>query len=627
MMNNILAILALVAFIALPIGIVGLIVTVIRKRKRWIWGIVIVASLVLIIGTGLVIYALEPPASNQTGTPAPIISMLDGATRFTGTLPSVADLTYTTRGGDTLAIQGYPGFISLFVDPDTTRSVVEEKLKTFDAQVVGAIPLAGLYLVQVTSGQESALTLDLYSESWVRDSSPAFPAARGADHSVTMATLDFHTRDLSKKGECHQLHGDKVKVIMQRSGREVLAIDVDPIGTENDLLLPLNMAARVLEEMERASKAKERLVINISLQAPLTGWSSMGRSGCHDEDCRALRNQQYIFYNSFLQAMEAMFKEQPEVVDNALITFIAGNAGVDLDSTLEKLGETAPNAIERVKFVGGANASGKVLKKYNHLMDTSDKGNRMVYARGEDVSVDKFTPLVCNGTSFAGPEVARVLDLIWSRNPELTSIKLLEAFDKALAEMGIDNVLPQDKNGWTTLAFINRVAALATPTLTPSPSPMITPNPTPEPTDTPSSVEASVTIDSMSYKLLNSQYDSQGYYWVEISASGTASGPIDAIMFLVRDASPIAFHDKGWLPVLPSDTWIQLENGRMIKRENSADLLTGWSAIGNIPITWTQWHNWPNIELTFNAEVQSQNGETLATARYSIPLEQPAQAR
>ncbi|MFC2007302.1 putative Ig domain-containing protein [Chloroflexota bacterium] len=480
-------VLGIIAIIAIFIAFVMVIINASRKKKlrssllrNRIWGMVFVAGLILLL---LVVY-FEPEPSTQpapTLPQPPVVSMLDGATRFTGTLPPVADLSYTTREGDTLTIQGYPGLISLFVDPDTSRSVVEEKLKAFDAQVVGATPLAGLYLVQVTAGQEPTLTSALYSESWVLDSSPASPTAP-----AVMAALDFHTFYASSSNPSGQSHGEMVKRVMERSGGTVVAIDVDPPGTENDLPLSHIQAARVLEEMERAYAANERLVINISLQS-LKSYRHQGskdRTDCSEAYCQAIRDQQYIYYNSFLQAMEATFKNRPEVVDNAMITFVAGNAGVDLDSTIEKLREAAPNAIDHVKFVGGSDASGNVLQGFSHLKDTSKEGNRMVYARGEGVQIGGTLNA---GTSFAGPEVARVLDLIWSQNPELTSVQLLEAFDKALAEMGTNNVLPQDENGLTTLAFINRVEILAKETPIASiPAPAPAPAPTPTLVPTPS---------------------------------------------------------------------------------------------------------------------------------------------
>ena len=105
----------------------------------------------------------------------------------------------------------------------------------------------------------------------------------------------------------------------------------------------------------------------------------------------------------------------------------------------------------------------------------------MVYARGVDVQIDGIS---CNGTSFASPEVARVLDFIWSRNPALTSAQLLTAFDLVVDNLGTGRVLPQDENGFTSLAFINQLVTLVeavapapTPTLAPTQAPLFAPRP------------------------------------------------------------------------------------------------------------------------------------------------------
>ena len=191
------------------------------------WPFLLALGAALLVGCG---------GDAATPTPVPVVSILEGATRFTGTPPPVVDLTYTTREGDTLAIEGYPGLISLFVDPNTTRSVVEEGLKAFDAQIVGAIPLAGLYLVEVTPGREPALRSALYSEIWVLDSSPASPIGP-----AFMAALDFHTPDLSNPSACGSRHGGNVKEVMQRSGGTVVEMDVDPPPPELDLIYLLQL--------------------------------------------------------------------------------------------------------------------------------------------------------------------------------------------------------------------------------------------------------------------------------------------------------------------------------------------------------------------------------------------------
>ena len=128
--------------------------------------------------------------------------------------------------------------------------------------------------------------------------------------------------------------------------------------------------------MERALQVNERLVINISLQSSASANAgSEDRSGCSDAICRAIRDQQFLFFKGFLQAIEATLVKRPEVVDNALITLASGNAGVDLDSTVRDLRNVAPNAIQRVKLVGGSDASGKVLKILNHLSPYSPFGS------------------------------------------------------------------------------------------------------------------------------------------------------------------------------------------------------------------------------------------------------------
>jgi len=55
-----------------------------------------------------------------------------------------------------------------------------------------------------------------------------------------------------------------------------------------------------------------------------------------------------------------------------------------------------------------------------------------------------------------------VLDYIWSKNTNLTSEQVINAFDQALEEMGTDNIIPQDENGKTTQAFLDHAVALTT---------------------------------------------------------------------------------------------------------------------------------------------------------------------
>lgn len=82
----------------------------------------------------------------------------------------------------------------------------------------------------------------------------------------------------------------------------------------------------------------------------------------------------------------------------------------------------------------------------------------MVYARARNVWV---TPTnACDGTSYAAPEVASVLDHIWQANPCLDAEYILAAFDQAMSELATDCIVPQDQNGYTDTNFIARAQSL-----------------------------------------------------------------------------------------------------------------------------------------------------------------------
>jgi hypothetical protein len=201
--------------------------------------------------------------------------------------------------------------------------------------------------------------------------------------------------------------------------------------------------------------------VNMSIQSGASGSivSNLDRTGCSDPRCRAIRHQQILFYYDQLEVIERVALRRPDHTANAIVVIIAGNAGIDLDNELAALRQRFPNAFNSVKIVGGVDETGHIIKEFNHLTDNSS--NLMAYARGKNVQAGTE---MCGGTSFAGPEVARVLDYISSHAPGRTVAQVLSAFDQALREFSAQNILPQDANGFTTQAFLDRAVALATTT-------------------------------------------------------------------------------------------------------------------------------------------------------------------
>ncbi|MFC1966569.1 hypothetical protein ACFLWI_06490 [Chloroflexota bacterium] len=558
-------------------------------------------------------------SSGDQWLPRAFASTLLGAINYTGLYPEPANVSYTNNDGEPLSVLAYPGQIEVFFSTSTTASAAQNLIKAKNGTILGQLPMVGYYLVEVSTGMENAFINIMSNDAGVSSASPNIPVS-ASEEGVSINTefitsskpipLNVKPGIIALDYYLNETHGFKVNESVLKNGGTVgssVEIGTAPGGsTTSD---KVKMAIIAAAEGNRIFNPGEPTLFNLSTNHGVN----------QDFNTLTIEQQQSLLngWEGFTQGIAQTISALPtDIKDNVALINSAGNTRMPLNEPLANLRKDPylKDILDRHFLFVSTTLRGKQTLNYPW-------GEFSNYAPGDfDVAVINNLKAI-DGTSFASPAAAAIIQQVKKK----TGISLqdtLQAVKTAVSLNAKHELVLKE-----AIREANLLNKTETSTPTPSPSPVITPSPTPESIDTPSSVEASVTIDSMSYKLLNSQYDSQGYYWVEISASGTASGPIDAIMFLSRDASHIAFHDEGWLPVLPSGSWTQLENGRMIKRENSADLLTGWSAIGNIPITWTQWYNWPDIELTFNAEVQSQHGETLATATYSIPLEQPAQAR
>jgi hypothetical protein len=394
------------------------------------------------------------PTGTVTSSSEPFIanSLLKDAVSFTGIYPALADVTYPTKAGDVLTISAYPGLVQIFVDPATPEATVANAVAASAGVIVAKIPLLGLYIVQVVAGGESNFLDAVYANAFVIDGTALAPAVRGGD----ILEMDYFEPDLRGSADpCYQLHGPLNEQILQRSGGSVTTVD----ETDSDQWL---IARDLTFKLSLADLENQRLVVSMSIQSRASGSiaSNLDRTGCSDPRCRAIRHQQILFYYAQLEVIERIALRRPDHTANAIVVIIAGNAGIDLDNELAALRQRFPNAFNSVKIVGGVDETGHIIKEYNHLTDNSS--NLMVYARGKNVQIGTET---CSGTSYAGPEVARVLDYISSHSPGSTVTQVLAAFDQALREFSAQNILPQDANGLTTQAFLDRAVALATSTL------------------------------------------------------------------------------------------------------------------------------------------------------------------
>jgi hypothetical protein len=379
-----------------------------------------------------------------------------GDAQFTGTLPQTAPVEYTDEIGDKYTVEGYPGYVYVFAELGTEKSVVEEAVKANGGTIIDSVSGVGIYTVKVGAGQEEAFLLAMYKQTWFLDGSPAF------EFMLSDIFMYDHFSGAADPSDCTADHGDLDKLKAERLGGAV-----DPIDKDNDIkgTWTVGMARSIIAKAEAAEKRGAPAVFSLSLQSQAshdTAITAAERAtGCVSINCQMVRNGQRNFFNTFFQTMESEIKNNPKAADNMLIVIAAGNAGADLDGVLRDLKLHYPNAYKRIKLVGGSFENGDISERLNHITDNSK--NDVAYARGERAEIYNpatGTTTMCDGTSFAAPEVSAVLNEIWMSNPTLTSEQVINAFNQALSELGVDGVLPQDEFGETPVSFIERAVEI-----------------------------------------------------------------------------------------------------------------------------------------------------------------------
>lgn len=392
---------------------------------------------------------VSAPARRRTVVPPmpPSSPLLDGASLFDGTFPMAAAVPWVTPSGAHLVHPAaYPGFLILIVDPATSQATVASAVAQVGGSIVGMLPSLGQYLVRVAAGAESPALTALYPNGWLRFAGPASAAVRGS------ASLDWD--DPEELALCGQRHGTYTTNIMNRRRAGAARL----VDVSHDAIDGQRLQSRLLTEIEAEATSHSRSVLNVSLRSRLDAAyeGSAGNASCVSIACDAVREGERLFLAQFFQSIEEMVRRESATADNTIVTIIAGNAGVSLDAEIGMLKSSYPEAFKRIVIVGGALSSGAIDLEFNHF---DGGGTDMVYARSRNVETGEG-PL-CDGTSFAAPEVASVLDAIWARAPGRPADQIVAAFRDAL---GDNPVLPTDNRGRTTQSFVDAaVAKLNTP--------------------------------------------------------------------------------------------------------------------------------------------------------------------
>lgn len=378
-------------------------------------------------------------------------NVLEGAIAPNGAMPQgTANVSYLSKGGESLAAESaYPGFVYIFTE-NATLATVNASIMANGGSIASAIPRAGIYLIKVDSGKEGQFLSAMYGESWVLD---GIPASAPAPSVVSLYDLFSYAQDPK---DCLANHGDLTKLIAGRLTQNTEETDVH--GAQW-----ISIAHDMAQRMATAKTANENVVFSLSLQSAESAAAASGdKTGCASAQCSSIRHGQAAVLRMFLQLFDQQIKDDPAAAERSILVISAGNAGVDMDNDLGQLQNDYKDAFKHVKIVGGSNPDGEIEKGFNHAGDSSLP---IVYAPSDNVNI--YNPVTstmteCSGTSFAAPEVSAALDYIWSANPSLNASQVTEAFDKALAEMGKNKVIPTSFEQ-TSMGFLSRAMEIASP--------------------------------------------------------------------------------------------------------------------------------------------------------------------
>lgn len=375
--------------------------------------------------------------------------------RFQGTFPSPQNITYKTSDGQTFTSLAYPGYMYLYVKSNTQTKNIKDIILENNNELVAARPDIGLYLIKIKEGEEYAFS-DLFAKKeWYIDSYPAYTIVPGSE----MVFYDLFSGEPNPKN-CFDDHGELVEAKAKQFGGKTKTFDIAAWNLQDNV----DIAGHMYDTIKERATKDNKVIFSVSLQSGLsqnTLQDSDLKDDCASNICKNVRREQKIYLEAYLATLELAINNEPKSAENAILVIISGNAGVSLDEELSDLRNKYKHAFAKVKIVGSSDClkNANVNKKDNYLKDNSVPN--MIYSCGENINIydeNKKFLASCSGTSFAAPEVASVLDYLWSKQPKLNANQLLSVFDKTLADFNSKNILPQEDKK-TTQAFLDAVLA------------------------------------------------------------------------------------------------------------------------------------------------------------------------
>ncbi len=447
----------------------------------------------------------------------------EGPVVYTGDLPPIVDVTYQDVDKNTIATRAYEGWVTIVWHEPTKTGVVQAAVDDFKGKVIDAVPAAGIYTVAVASGATSALIAALNEDMRVVEAAPTVEVVQAE---VSVIDFPFDSSRPQVNVVCADFHGNLTNAQVAQGGRKSKLVSVRPTRKEQAASPSIPPRPATVGELVTRELGKGR-VVNLSLQA-YTALNGV-----------AYRHAEGVFLASVFAAAES--------APDGLVVVAAGNMGQDLTMYIRSLRKQFPEGGKRVVIVEAREESG-ARASFSNFATTSptDATPLTVGAPGVGVPIDTTgVPLEekipgtgvkqvrCDGTSFAAPIVAGILDAMKERSPNSSVAEITEAFYNVTKATG---GVPSD---WftgppTTASNLIQRLFLALPTPAPTSastqvraatptrtsSPGRTPTPTQSSTNTTGGAIA-ITATSCVFKKVDAFTE---YY--ALSAEGTVSGPI-----------------------------------------------------------------------------------------------------
>ncbi len=378
------------------------------------------------------------------GRPVPLAvdaaDILEGATNYRSSYPRPGAVTFVTRDGRQIQVNAFPGMVQVFAEPRSDQAVVEAGIGRFRGLILSKVPLLGYYLVGVDSGSEATFIAGIRGTSGVLDAMPNMavglrqaavpigdtyftdprPVPLNVGPGVVVIDQDFDLRG----------HGSQARQTVLNGGASVgglVNLAVQCIGCNGRTSAHhIGLIIAAAAQGNSVFNPGTPMVANVSFGPDI--YDASGATLVAEQVTPDVVTANQRDNETFLRSLLSVTRQIPAAHEHT-VTFATGNSHVDLTSALANLRADAGLAAE--------------LEDHYLLAGTGLASNTGVvfsnYVQGRDLDVVTSNNLeAMDGTSFAAPGVAAILDVVRvrtgvSRDIALLAVKLIDEPDGQVA--------------------------------------------------------------------------------------------------------------------------------------------------------------------------------------------------